>query len=225
MVALDSLKPGFKAGVSWSFGGGTAMRMFYDHRDSRDIDIFVTDASVVSGLSPRLNDTTDSLTSNYNEQSNFLKLRFPEGEVDFIIGGHLVPQVPYERMTIRGREVNVERPIEVVAKKCFYRATDFTARDVFDLAVLLDKEPGVAEEHRGILLAKQDDLLKRFSYLRAATDAEPAVQERAAKAREGLQKQIDVIAAAPAFEWVKSSAIDSVLAFIERDRIQRIGKR
>ncbi len=67
--------------------------------------------------------------------------------------------------------------------------------------------------------------MTRFSYLRAAADAEPAVHERAAKAREGLQKQIDLIAATPAFEWVKSSAIDSVLAFIERDRIQRIGGR
>jgi hypothetical protein len=135
MVALDSLQPGFKAGVFWSFGGATAMRMFYDHRDSKDIDIFVTDALVISGLSPRLNDTTErQVGSNYNEQSNIVKLRFPEGEVDFIIGGHLVPAVPYERMTIRGREANVERPIEVsrrsasTARPTSRRATSSTSR-------------------------------------------------------------------------------------------------
>jgi len=38
-------------------------------------------------LSPRLDDTTQEMTDNYNEQSNFLKLRFPEAEIDFIIAG------------------------------------------------------------------------------------------------------------------------------------------
>jgi hypothetical protein len=127
MVALDSLKVGFKGDVDWSFGGGTAMRLFYDHRQSKDIDIFVTDPHVISGLSPRLNDTTGLLTSAYNEQSNSLKLQFPEGEVDFIIAGKLVGDVPFAKREISGRMVNVETPIEVVAKKCFYRAADFAA--------------------------------------------------------------------------------------------------
>lgn len=65
MIALDSLAPGFGGSVRWSFGGGTAMRLFYDHRLSRDIDIFVTDPSVISGLSPRLNGTTEELTDSY----------------------------------------------------------------------------------------------------------------------------------------------------------------
>ena len=224
MIALDSLKPGFKAGVPWSFGGGTAIRLFYDHRESRDIDIFVTDPAVISGLSPRLNGTTERLTQTYNEQSNFLKLRFPEGEVDFIIAGRLVTDVPFERMNVRGRIVDVERPIEVVAKKCFYRANDFTARDIFDLAVLIYQEPEVVEQHREILLAKKDELSRRFSFMQAPADDELR-QRRFASARETVQGQLAGIAATPAFEWVKSSAIDTALSFIERDRTRKMGGR
>jgi len=219
MIALDSLAPGFGGSVRWSFGGGTAMRLFYDHRLSRDIDIFVTDPSVISGLSPRLNGTTEQLTDSYTEQSNFLKLRFPEGEVDFIIAGRLVSAVPYERMSVRSRPVDVERPIEVVAKKCFYRANEFTARDIFDLAVLLERERAVAEEHRDILLAKKDELLRRFSFMRPPANAAQSIRERAANALENVQAQIDGIAATPAFERVKSSAIDTVLAFVAEDRM------
>jgi hypothetical protein len=218
MTALDSLKPGFKADIPWSFGGGTAMRLFYDHRDSKDIDIFVTDPSIISGLSPRLNDTTERLTQTYTEQSNFLKLRFPEGEVDFIIAGRLVTDIPFERMIVRGRSVDVERPIEVVAKKCFYRANDFTARDIFDLAVLINEEPAIVEQYQNILLGKKDELSRRFSFMQAPADAELVDRLRAEKARETVQSQIDGIAATPAFEWVKSSAIDTVLKFIEHDR-------
>lgn len=116
MKALDSLEPAFPRKIDWSFGGGTAMRLFYDHRESKDVDIFVTDPYVISGLSPRLNNATQELTDDYNEQSNLLKLRFPEGEVDFIVGGRLIEAVSLAEKHIRGRDVRVEQPIEIVAK-------------------------------------------------------------------------------------------------------------
>jgi predicted dienelactone hydrolase len=39
---------------SWSFGGDTAMRLQIDHRESRDVDIFVPDAQLLSFLDPKL---------------------------------------------------------------------------------------------------------------------------------------------------------------------------
>lgn len=50
--------------------------LFYGHRRSRDIDIFLRDPPYLTALSPRLNDHTESLTGRYVEQSNFLKLIF-----------------------------------------------------------------------------------------------------------------------------------------------------
>jgi len=46
------------AGLSadeWSFGGGTALALRYKHRESKDIDISITDAQWLPYLTPRLN--------------------------------------------------------------------------------------------------------------------------------------------------------------------------
>ena len=204
MKALDSLEPAFPSGINWSFGGGTAMRLFYDHRESKDVDIFVTDAYVISGLSPRLNSATEDLTDDYNEQSNFLKLRFPEGEVDFIVGGRLIETVSFVDKRIRGRDVRVECPIEIVAKKCFYRAATFTARDIFDLAVLLEEEPETVHRHRNILLAKRDVLRLRFGSMSPSTRCQ-------------IMGALDSLAVTRAYEHVRVRAIDTVLEFIRRD--------
>ncbi len=170
MLALDSLK----RDVDWSFGGGTAMRLFHDHRESKDVDIFVTDPYVISALSPRLNGTTERLTGDYSEMSNYLKLRFLEGEVDFIIAPKLVDDVPFVERVVRGRSVKVESSLEIVAKKCFYRSDDFTARDIFDLAVLIHDEPQAVERHRGILLAKRSNLERRLGMMRLPNGADAA---------------------------------------------------
>lgn len=190
------------------------MRLFLDHRESKDIDIFVTDPYAIGSLSPRLNGTTEALTGDYSEMSNFLKLRFPEGEVDFIVAARLVEDVPFVERVVRGRTVNVETPIEIVAKKCFYRADHFTARDIFDLAVLIHDEPEAVERHSGILLAKRADLERRLGMMRLIDGAGGDTVERAAKARQRVQEGIDAIVARPGYEWVKASAIDTVLRFL-----------
>lgn len=216
MVALDSLAPSFRAGIEWSFGGGTAMRLFFDHRESNDIDIFVTDAYLVSGLSPRLNDTTERLTANYTEQSNFLKLRFPEGEVDFILGGRISDE-PYVSREVRGRVVKVETPLEIVAKKCFYRPDTFNARDVFDLAVLIEREPHSVERNRRLLLGRDLALRRRFDVLAVPADADRSQHLRAERNRERLQEDIDALRAMPDFVSTKATALDTVLRFVYSD--------
>jgi predicted nucleotidyltransferase component of viral defense system len=205
MKALDSLEPAFPRKIDWSFGGGTAMRLFYDHRESKDVDIFVTDPYVISGLSPRLNNATQELTDDYNEQSNLLKLRFPEGEVDFIVGGRLIEAVSLAEKHIRGRDVRVEQPIEIVAKKCFYRAADFTARDIFDLAVLLDEEPDTVRQYENVLLAKRDVLRQRLGAM------SPPM-------RGQIEDALNSLAVTPAYEHIRTRAIDMVLDFITRGR-------
>lgn len=37
----------------WSFGGGTALMTYYNHRRSRDIDIFFRDAQLLTRFSPQ----------------------------------------------------------------------------------------------------------------------------------------------------------------------------
>jgi hypothetical protein len=40
----------------WTFGGGTAMMLQIDHRESRDIDIFLPDAQFLAFLDPQKRD-------------------------------------------------------------------------------------------------------------------------------------------------------------------------
>ena len=41
---------------SWSLGGGTAMMLQIDHRESHDVDIFLPDPQFLSYLDPKLHD-------------------------------------------------------------------------------------------------------------------------------------------------------------------------
>jgi len=124
----------------WSFGGGTVLMRKHRHRLSKDIDIFVTDPQIFPYLSPRLNEKAEAMTSDYQEANEYLKLIFDEGEIDFVASAPLTSK-PYVTETIFGREVNVETASEIVAKKVWHRGALFKARDIFDLAMVLDREP------------------------------------------------------------------------------------
>jgi nucleotidyltransferase AbiEii toxin of type IV toxin-antitoxin system len=47
----------------WTFGGGTAMMLQINHRESNDVDIFLRDAQLLSFLDPRNFSTPGSATS------------------------------------------------------------------------------------------------------------------------------------------------------------------
>lgn len=73
--------------LMWSFGGGTVLMLRHRHRYSHDVDIFVPDPQWLGYLSPRLNTVAESLVANFIEGAEFLKLSFPEGEIDFVAAG------------------------------------------------------------------------------------------------------------------------------------------
>lgn len=144
------------AGVSMGpgLGGGTRLMLEFHHRISHDVDLFVHDAQWIGFLTPRLNDVYGFDLSGYEEGSNALKLRFAEGEVDFIVAPTLLgldhetyPNVPF-----------VMEPVaEVLAKKLFYRGWSLTARDVFDWYTVETRGGGM------LPVEKMGDLLKERS--------------------------------------------------------------
>ena len=149
LAIIDAAPPGVVPD-DWTLGGGTMLFRRYGHRRSRDIDIFLSSPQSLPALSPRLNDEAARRTdrdANYVEQSHYLKLAFPDGDIDFIVAPHLM-QPFAEPADIAGRRIWVETPAEILAKKVLYRADDFTARDVFDFAFLIgtgDAEALLAE--------------------------------------------------------------------------------
>ena len=161
LLILRSAAPAGALAREWSLGGGTALMLRYRHRASEDIDIFVPDPQVLGYLSPRLNPVAESLTSNYLEQANFVKLYFPEGQIDFLVSAPLTPQ-PVTRETFLGQAIPLETPAEIVAKKIWYRAWAFTARDVFDVAAVLEREPAALSAIRDLIALRRSALLQRL---------------------------------------------------------------
>ncbi len=155
----------------WTFGGGTALMTMYQHRYSKDIDIFLTDPQILGYLTPRLSPAAEALTADYEEGGEWVKLRFPEGEIDFIGTGWLTSD-PFTVSTILGREVKVESPAEIIGKKVHHRATTFKARDLFDLATVQERGPENLHAIRPILQGRKTDLLERIRNHRKALEEE-----------------------------------------------------
>lgn len=120
----------------------------YRHRFSKDIDIFVPDPQYLGYVNPERDD--DLGKSNYLLGNNFVKLYFAEGEIDFVVSLPLT-QNSAAIETVLGRQVRVETSIEIVAKKIRYRAAEFTARDIFDFSLVVEREPAGIEIVTGAL--------------------------------------------------------------------------
>lgn len=123
----------------WTFGGGTALMLQIDHRESHDIDLFLDDPQLLPFLNPaiqghRLKRQPDDYES---DGTRVAKLIFSGiGEIDFICCGS-VTETPAQQREVSGRLVHLETPAEIIAKKIYYRGSRLQARDMFDMAAVV----------------------------------------------------------------------------------------
>ena len=159
---IDSVAASGTPLEDWTFGGGTVRMRRHRHRFSKDIDIFISDPQYLGYLSPRLNTHAESLTNHYDEQGNSIKLYFDEGEIDFVASGSLTAN-PTITETLFDRTVRVETSTEIIAKKIWHRGEQFTARDIFDLAMVAEMDPSALPAIKPILRDRRDVVLKRIA--------------------------------------------------------------
>ena len=144
LTVIDEIRlHGGVADPFFTFGGGTVLMLRYEHRMSKDIDIFVPDPQSLGYISPRLSDVAaDLCNSQYVEAAGYVKLQLETGEIDFVAAPNLLPAAQaYESWQLFGRTIRVETAAEIVAKKMFHRGDKATARDLFDLALVIEREP------------------------------------------------------------------------------------
>jgi hypothetical protein len=146
----------------WSFGGGTVLMRRFRHRVSKDVDIFVPDPQYLGHVSPRLNDRADALTQKYLETEMSVKLYFPEGEIDFIASAPVTKDSSAVESEL-GRSVRVETTAEIIAKKVLHRARGFTARDLFDLALVATRDPAAIDAIGPILRKQRSAIRERIA--------------------------------------------------------------
>lgn len=141
---------------SWSFGGGTALAACYwGHRNSTDIDIFLHDSGFnLNFLRPTVHNK--ALQSNIYASLN--KLGFCEfyvgrgyieyvfaddSKIQFILSPYLTTN-SFELKDIFGfTNIQTETPSEIIAKKLFYRGSEYKARDLIDISIAVSRDSGV----------------------------------------------------------------------------------
>jgi hypothetical protein len=162
----------------WTFGGGTALMLRYGHRFSKDIDIFVPDPQSLGFVTPRLSDVAESITTDYVEAAGYVKLYLEEGEIDFVAAPNLTTP-GFEIETIMGHEVRVETSVEIIAKKMWHRGDRITGRDIFDFALIVEREPDVLMPAREFMTrhaaAVFEQLEQRYDQLKQQFDAVDAL--------------------------------------------------
>jgi hypothetical protein len=122
LILIDSAR---EIGITvdgWTFGGGTVLMRRHQHRFSKDVDIFIDD--------PQCNILKTTTTSNW----------FSPKVKSIVAAPPLTPN-PAHVETLFEHQILVETSAEIVAKKVWHRGFEFTARDIFDLAMVAELEP------------------------------------------------------------------------------------
>ncbi len=140
-----------------TFGGGTALSAYYwQHRFSTDIDMFIHtegNEKPLALIRPLLRGNEIKKQLNAIGYDNSLKesgISFPGHYLEISINSHEKIQFfesrgytskPYSLSTVLGQTILIESVDEIIAKKIFYRADKANARDIFDIALAIHKDP------------------------------------------------------------------------------------
>lgn len=146
-------------------GGGTVLMFRFEHRLSKDIDFFMHDVQWLSLLTPRLNDATAAMTTNYLEQGSGLKLVLPYGDIDFVVCGQVTDAKAIDSLEFMGQTFLLEATEEILAKRLFYRAARFQPRDVFDFVVAMESDRESATRALAAAAPNHDLLMRRLGQL------------------------------------------------------------
>ena len=202
IALLDTLAPQPK----WAFGGGSSLAVFYDHRISHDVDIFLASTDALTALSPGRNPATKALLAGRSFQfpGNDLKLDMGGGEIDFILAGERTRD-PIQRWEFEGREIAIETPWETAIKKIFHRSSTFKVRDAFDLAAVIDHDGAQLRAHLFEVEDRLDKLTDRLDALTATYEKTTAAE---------------INPTASGRKYMEESAVQSVLSFLTDWRSQ-----
>jgi len=198
-----------KEAPRWSFGGGTSLAVFYGHRISYDVDIFVANSDTLTELSPARNPATKALLNgrSYQFPGNYLKLEMEGGEIDFILAGRRTAD-PVQPWTFGKRQIDIDTPWETAIKKMFYRPSTFKVRDAFDLAAVIDRHGEQLRSNLTVVEDRLDKLIDRLDALSAAYESLAAD---------------DINATAAGSKYATGEAIGSAISFLADWRSQRAG--
>lgn len=199
LSGIDTLQANGTPLRFYTFGGGTALMVQFEHRRSKDIDLFTHDPQYISLLSPRLGGEEIWGSHDYDEAAHYLKVRYVEGEIDFIVSDRLtdVALIDYD---FRGRTVPMEHAVEIAAKKLYHRAEGLKPRDIFDVAVIMTRHEELLAANLHVLRDVKGSLVQRLQTLPQAY----------------YERNLEDLEILPAWDWLKPLARDMVTGLVAR---------
>ena len=154
---------------SIAFGGGTALAMYYlGHRSSYDVDLFLSDVQYLNYFSPRLWSVNYEYfsDSDYIEQREHIGLKAINGiKVDIVACQNANELLLDDTKAIFSREIFICSLEDIIANKIVHRKLSNTTRDIFDIAVTLEKYPNLFQNLLDKEMIKTDDLLDLYNAL------------------------------------------------------------
>jgi Nucleotidyl transferase AbiEii toxin, Type IV TA system len=184
----------------WTLGGGTALMLRIDHRESRDIDIFLDDPQQLAFLDPAKRDfrLETHPSGHFGDAARFLKLAFSGlGEIDFMATPSLTAS-PATQTFVEGETIFLESVPEILTKKIHCRSAGLKPRDVFDIAAS-------AESHADAII--REFQMYRFEVAQAASALERLNPEF-------VTRTIGQLAITPRYECLVASAIDRAMELL-----------
>jgi len=168
-VALYLLNKYSLADVS-ALGGGTALAAYYwNHRYSTDIDIFThskQDISLIFRPSK-----WDSKFRSIMQTLGYKSSKIHPVYTEFVLEDNFKMQFlsvedrtdnPYNKVLLWGTDLLVESVEEIIAKKIYFRSHKGNARDLFDIAIAIHKDPIILNK-LNMPLEKIEELLQTIN--------------------------------------------------------------
>ena len=140
----------------YSLGGGIALAARWQHRDSTDIDLFMSPETYFRLVDDprRFQDRFELLAGGSGAMTNLLsshvaddrahsRFGLPEGIIDIVGRRPVLLGGCQSHEVVKGTAVRLESTAEILARKVAWRLSrdDLLARDLYDIAVASDLNP------------------------------------------------------------------------------------
>ena len=122
-------------------------------------------------VSPRPSEVAGDVSPHYVEGAGFVKLIRPGGEIDFVASPNLTAS-PFEIWSLHRRRIRVETAAKISAKKMWHRGDQVPARDLFDLSLVIEREPAALRAAGRFLVRHRDAFIEQIAVRPAVLEAQ-----------------------------------------------------
>jgi len=194
-----------------ALGGGTALAAYYwNHRYSTDIDIFTHSKQDISLLFRP--SKWDNKFKNMMHAIGYKNYKMHPVYTEFVFEDDFKMQFlsvedrtknPYNKISLWDIDMLIESVEEIVAKKIYFRAHKGNARDLFDIAIAIHKDPAILDKLI-IPLEKIEELLQTLSTIHTEK-----------KLFDEYLYEINLMNPNPAYKDIADNTIEYLESFIE----------